>query len=184
MNYLQVILIGFLSLSPHPRAHFSLPLSSLHPTSFSSLITPPYSPSPSLPDVKLLHALVNIAAALKLSAIKHPLESRDINELYDKVDASLRECMNSTSMDVPLNVMKILRDNDKDGDEAIIVRQALAFVNGPLELCIAHDLTGLLGTAQISTHGTYVGYTAWNVLQGSFSTDWIVWSRVYHLMYF
>ena len=63
--------------------------------------------------------------------------------------------MNSTSMDVPLNVMKILRDNDKDGDEAIIVRQALAFVNGPLELCIAHDLTGLLGTAQISTHGTY-----------------------------
>ena len=107
-------------------------------------------------DVKLLHALVNIAAALKLSAIKHPLESRDINELYDKVDASLRECMNSTSMDVPLNVMKILRDSDKDGDEAIIVRQALAFVSGPLELCIAHDLTGLLGTAQISTHGTYV----------------------------
>lgn len=106
-------------------------------------------------DVKLLHALVNIAAALKLSAIKHPLESRDINELYDKVDASLRECMNSTSMDVPLNVMKILRDSDKDGDEAIIVRQALAFVSGPLELCIAHDLTGLLGTAQISTHGTY-----------------------------
>ena len=90
---------------------------------------------------------------MKLSAIKHPLESRDINELYDKVDASLRECMNSTSMDVPLNVMKILRDTDKDGDEAIIVRQALAFVNGPLELCIAHDLTGLLGTAQISTHG-------------------------------
>lgn len=106
--------------------------------------------------MKLLHALVNIAAALKLSAIKHPLESRDINELYDKVDASLRECMNSTSMDVPLNVMKILRDSDKDGDEAIIVRQALAFVSGPLELCIAHDLTGLLGTAQISTHGTYV----------------------------
>ena len=106
--------------------------------------------------MKLLHALVNIAAALKLSAIKHPLESRDINELYDKVDASLRECMNSTSMDVPLNVMKILRDSDKDGDEAIIVRQALAFVSGPLELCIAHDLTGLLGTAQISTHGMYI----------------------------
>ena len=61
--------------------------------------------------------------------------------------------MNSASMDVPLNVMKILRDVDKDEDEAIIVRQALAFVNGPLELCIAHDLTGLLGTAQISTHG-------------------------------
>ena len=106
--------------------------------------------------MKLLHALVNIAAALKLSAIKHPLESRDINELYDKVDLALRECMNSTSMDVPLNVMKILRDSDRDGDEAIIVRQALAFVNGPLELCIAHDLTGLLGTAQISTHGKYV----------------------------
>ena len=106
-------------------------------------------------DVKLLHALVSIAAALKLSAIKHPLESRDINELYDKVDASLRECMNSTSMDVPLNVMKILRDVDKDEDEAIIVRQALAFVNGPLQLCIAHDLTGLLGTAQISTHGEH-----------------------------
>jgi hypothetical protein len=104
-------------------------------------------------DVKLLHALVCIAAALKLSAIKHPLESRDINELYDKVDNSLRECMNSTSMDIPLNVMKILRDSDKDGDESIIVRQALAFVNGPLELCITHDLTGLLGTAQISTHG-------------------------------
>jgi hypothetical protein len=147
-------------------------------------MTPPHSPSPSLPDVKLLHALVNIAAALKLSAIKHPLESRDINELYDKVDASLRECMNSTSMDVPLNVMKILRDNDKDGDEAIIVRQALAFVNGPLELCIAHDLTGLLGTAQISTHGTYdMERTAWNALQGSFSTDRIVWSRVYLLIY-
>ena len=64
--------------------------------------------------MKLLHALVSIAAALKLSAIKHPLESRDINELYDKVDASLRECMNSTSMDVPLNVMKILRDVDKE----------------------------------------------------------------------
>ena len=105
--------------------------------------------------MKLLHALVSIAAALKLSAIKHPLESRDINELYDKVDASLRECMNSTSMDVPLNVMKILRDVDKDEDEAIIVRQALAFVNGPLQLCIAHDLTGLLGTAQISTHGEH-----------------------------
>ena len=63
--------------------------------------------------------------------------------------------MNSTSMDVPLNVMKILRDVDKDEDEAIIVRQALAFVNGPLQLCIAHDLTGLLGTAQISTHGKH-----------------------------
>jgi hypothetical protein len=103
-------------------------------------------------DVKLLHALVNIAAALKLSAIKHPLESRDINELYDKVDHALRECMNSTSMDIPLNVMKILNDDGSDGNETIIVRQALAFVNGPLELCITHDLTGLLGTAQISTH--------------------------------
>jgi hypothetical protein len=136
------------SFSPTPYVTLS-PIHFLTTLSFVSFF------SRSL-DVKLLHALVNIAAALKLSAIKHPLESRDINELYDKVDASLRECMNSTSMDVPLNVMKILRDSDKDGDEAIIVRQALAFVSGPLELCIAHDLTGLLGTAQISTHGTYI----------------------------
>ena len=64
--------------------------------------------------MKLLHALVSIAAALKLSAIKHPLESRDINELYDKVDASLRECMNSTSMDVPLNVKKRKRSGERN----------------------------------------------------------------------
>ena len=56
-------------------------------------------------------------------------------------------------MDVPANVTKILYDmHGRHDDKSDIVCQALAFVNGPLELCIKHHLTGLLGAAQICTH--------------------------------
>jgi len=102
-------------------------------------------------DLKLLSALVNIAAALKLAAEQHPLESREMDELYGKVEGAIKACMISNSMDVPANVTKILRDAEND-DQSYIVRQALAFMNGPLELCIKHHLTGLLGSAQICTH--------------------------------
>ena len=96
-------------------------------------------------DVLLIHTLVNLAATLKIVAIQHPLE-RDIFLLYDRVEEALKQCMNSNSMDVPLNVMKVLRDPDNvETDTTVIVRQALAFLNGPLKLCIKHDLTGLLG---------------------------------------
>ena len=100
-------------------------------------------------DVLLIHTLVNLAATLKIVAIQHPLE-RDIFLLYDRVEEALKQCMNSNSMDVPLNVMKVLRDPDNvDTDTTVIVRQALAFLNGPLKLCIRHDLTGLLGETNI-----------------------------------
>ena len=102
-------------------------------------------------DLKLLSALVNVAAALKLAAEQHPLESREMVELFEKVEGGIKACMFSTSMDVPANVTKILRDAEKD-EQSDIVRQALAFVNGPLELCIRNHITGLLGTAQICTH--------------------------------
>jgi hypothetical protein len=53
---------------------------------------------------------------------------------------------NSNAMDVPANVTKILYDmHGIHDDKSDIVCQALAFVNGPLELCIKHHLTGLLG---------------------------------------
>lgn len=102
-------------------------------------------------DVMLIHTLVNLAATLKKVAIQHPLE-RDIFLLYDRVEEALRQCMNSNSMDIPLNVMKVLRDPDKVETDAVIFRQALAFLDGPLKLCIKYDLTGLLGTAQVSNH--------------------------------
>ena len=40
-------------------------------------------------DMRLLHRLVNIAAMLKLAAEKHPLESREMDELFCKVGAIL-----------------------------------------------------------------------------------------------
>jgi hypothetical protein len=103
-------------------------------------------------DVALLHTLVALAATLKVVGYQHPLE-RDVFHLYDRVDEALRQCMNSNSMDVPLNVTRALGSPDTAGtDASVIVRQAMAFLDGPLKLCLQHDLTGLLGTAQVSNH--------------------------------
>ena len=45
-------------------------------------------------DVQLLGALVNIAAALKVSASLHIVESRDLKLLLDEFEDMLKQCMN------------------------------------------------------------------------------------------
>ena len=123
-------------------------------------------------DVKLVHVLVSLAATLEVVAKEHPLET-DVAHLRTSVEEALRQCMNSDSMDLPANVTKVLappadqvgtsttdlplptsvqhefrrcHHTQGDGEVALIVRQALAFTEGPLKLCLQHDLTGLLGT--------------------------------------
>ena len=95
---------------------------------------------------------MNIASSLKLAATQHPLESRELDELFERVESAILACMSCTSMDTPKNVTQVVRVGEEEKDESYIVRQALSFVTGPLERCIANDITGIMGTAQISTH--------------------------------
>ena len=114
-------------------------------------------------DVKLLSALVNIAAALKIAEDTHPLQAHKLKELFDKVENAIEVCMSCSSMDKRSNVAKILQDDDAartDFGHAAIVCEASAFVNGPLALCIKHNLTELLGTTPISTHVDRVFYAS------------------------
>ena len=79
-------------------------------------------------DVLFLSRLVNIAAALKLAAEQHPLESRDIDELFVKVEGAIKACMACTSMDVPANVTKILEFDAGKGKASTIVQQVTPLV--------------------------------------------------------
>ena len=103
-------------------------------------------------DVKLVHVLVDLAATLQLVSVDHPRET-DIQHMLEGVEEALRQCMNSNSMDVPVNVTLVLSAHpDRAENEALIVQQAMAWSEGPLKLCLQHDITGLLGTAPISNH--------------------------------
>ena len=126
-------------------------------------------------DVKLLSALVNIAAALKIAEDSHPLQAHKLNELFVKVENAIEICMSCSSMDKRSNVAKILQDDDTariDYGHAAIVREASAFVNGPLALCIKHNLTELLGTTPISTHVDRVFYASLRSTQRKIIHEW------------
>ena len=49
-------------------------------------------------DIALFRCLVNISTALKLAAVSHPLEARDLNERFNSLENMLNECMSSDSM--------------------------------------------------------------------------------------
>ena len=126
-------------------------------------------------DVKLLNALVNIAAALKIAADSHPLQKHKLNELFDKVENAIEVCMSCSSMDKRSNVAKILQDDDAARShfgQATIVCEASAFVNGPLALCIKHNLTEFLGTTPISTHVDRVFYASLRSTQRKIIHGW------------
>ena len=105
-------------------------------------------------DIQLIGALVNIAAALKISAKMHDVESRDLNLLLDEFEEILKRCMNRSSMDDPDNVTKVLIglvDIKKYNFPSIIIK-AYSFLRGPLRTCIDYDLTKILATPQVITH--------------------------------
>ena len=130
-------------------------------------------------DVLFLSRLVNIAAALKLAAEQHPLESRDIDELFEKVEGAIKACMVCTSMDVPANVTKILEFDADKGTASTIVHQALAFVSGPLELCIKHHLTGLLGATPLHFPTTLLTLPSGPTLRRSLLVQIYIYKYIY-----
>ena len=128
-------------------------------------------------DVKLLSVLVNIAATLTmLTAIWHPIQTEKfgIREFCEDVDRAVEACMSCFSMHKRANVMKILQDGDSvhTNEQAAIICEASAFVNGPLALCIQHNLTELLGTVPISTHVDRVFKTSLRPIRRKYIHGW------------
>ena len=113
-------------------------------------------------DIQLVGALVNIAAALKKSALAHNEESRDLENLSADVEDVLVECMNSPSMDSPANVTKVLRRRDDDLDNELpeVVQKAYTIQSGPLDQCADCNLTKIFATAQIIRHVRDVLYSS------------------------
>jgi hypothetical protein len=111
-------------------------------------------------DLYLVSALINIAAALKVSSQVHEIESVELLQCCDEFEEAAHESMFSTTMDYPENVTKVLRPK-KQGPETCSeeVSQAGAFFEGPLNNCMRYDLTKLLSTAQVVTfvHGRFYG---------------------------
>jgi hypothetical protein len=105
-------------------------------------------------DVQLVSALVNIAAAVKKSAELHPVGSRDLLNIFGQYEDTLKDCMISSSMEDPTNVTKVLvgAENLEDVQHPEIVVKALAFLHGPLKVCIDNELTKILATPQVITH--------------------------------
>ncbi len=89
--------------------------------------------------VQLVGALVNIAAAVKLSADAHLLEAKELHQIQLSVELALCECMASPCMNNPDNVTRVLRRQFViDPSVPSIVSKALAVKYGPLHTCVVH----------------------------------------------
>ena len=113
-------------------------------------------------DIQLVGALVNIAAALKKSAVAHHEEFRDLESLSSDFEDVLVECMNCPSMDTPGNVTKVLRrrDNNLDDELTEIVQKAYTIQSGPLHQCVENNLKKIFATPQITRHVEDVLYSS------------------------
>jgi hypothetical protein len=130
-------------------------------------------------DLFLVSALINFAAALKVAAEVHEIESHELLLCCDEFEEAAYQSMFSTTMDYPENVTKVLRPRPTGSTQSPIsfilsprdpndeadcgcseeVNQAGAFFEGPLFDCMKYDLTKLLSTAQVVTfvHGRFYG---------------------------
>lgn len=105
----------------------------------------------SMPCLNVLHSLVGICVALKITADAYPLEVMDIMERMEVVEKMMVECIRTDSMDDPMNVVRVLRwrSSSKDVTDEILMKAEL-FLEGPLCLCITNRLTSILGIRQVS----------------------------------
>lgn len=108
-------------------------------------------------EIQLLGAVVNIAAALKLAANAHHLERRDLEEMSAAFESIALNFMNCESIDDDAtNVTRVLLRRPEivssDNNIPLIVQKAMALHNGPLELCVSHDLMKIFSSKQIILH--------------------------------
>ena len=115
-------------------------------------------------DVQLVGALVNIAVALKQAAVVNSIEARELLQMADEFEGALLEAMNCSCMDDPENVTKVLRRKLEESENlSDHILKAISICEGPLFLCVKHELTGILSTAQIATFVQSVFYSSLKV---------------------
>ena len=106
-------------------------------------------------DQTIVTSLVYLAVGVKLAADAHPLKAVELNERLDLVNKMLTTCMDSESMDEEENVSLVFQDflmlaREQESPSNDKVCKARTFQEGPLSLCVKHELLPILGTRPVS----------------------------------